>query len=132
MTNTRITWYIVRAVGILAFGVCKAFAEDVDFGDAPSPYPVRANEDGARHLIVPGWHLGETVDAEPDGQPSAFASSDDSSWPGLQDDEDGVFCLQADGQYRPLDLSELRANNDHTLKVTASSFLDAARKYYQW
>ncbi len=65
-----------------------------DFGDAPddpdddNDYPTLLVENGARHAIVPGFHLGATVDAEPDGQPSRAANGDDLS--GI-DDEDGVI-----------------------------------------
>jgi Dockerin type I domain/GEVED domain/Bacterial Ig domain len=53
-----------------------------DFGDAPTGFPVLAAEDGARHLVG-SLFLGLTVDAEPDGQPSAQADADGS-------DDDGV------------------------------------------
>jgi len=51
---------------------------EYDFGDAPSPYPTTLAQNGARHAIGSGLHLGATIDAENDGQ------SDDGS------DEDGV------------------------------------------
>ena len=61
----------------------------VDFGDAPDPtYPTLSGSDGARHSIVPGFHLGSGVDAEPDGLPDADATGDDLH--GATDDEDGV------------------------------------------
>ena len=47
-----------------------------DYGDAPAVYPVLREDNGAGHRIVPGFHLGTFVDAEPDGQPSALASAD--------------------------------------------------------
>lgn len=47
-----------------------------DYGDAPAVYPVLRENNGAGHRIVPGFHLGAFVDAEPDGQPSALASAD--------------------------------------------------------
>lgn len=45
----------------------------LDFGDArvanrPGQYPTLFEEDGARHVIAPGWHLGARVDGERDGQ----------------------------------------------------------------
>jgi hypothetical protein len=41
----------------------------LDFGDAPDPaYPSRLVSDGARHLIVQGFHLGSAVTAERDAQ----------------------------------------------------------------
>lgn len=62
-----------------------------DFGDlpdanpntVPGDYRTRLADDGARHLIVPGLHLGGGVDAEADGQPSTAADGDGA-------DEDGI------------------------------------------
>lgn len=68
-----------------------------DFGDAPtgggagSPpdsYPTLLIDNGARHLIDGITYMGTTVDAEPDGQPDATATDDDTT--GIPDDEDGV------------------------------------------
>jgi len=50
-------------------------------------YPTLLAHDGARHAIVPGFHLGATVDADPNGQPNVSADGDDHDG---QDDEDGV------------------------------------------
>ena len=57
--------------------------QEFDFGDAPPPYPVLLANNGARHIIVPGFHLGASVDGEANGQPSATANGDGS-------DENGV------------------------------------------
>jgi uncharacterized repeat protein (TIGR01451 family) len=62
----------------------------LDFGDAPDPgYPTLLASNGARHAVLPVGNptLGTMVDTEPDGQPNATASGDDSH--GV-DDEDGV------------------------------------------
>ena len=60
----------------------------LDFGDAPDPtYPTLSANDGARHILQTGPFLGAGVDAEADGQPSAFADGDDTDG---NDDEDGV------------------------------------------
>ena len=60
----------------------------LDFGDAPDPsYPTLLVDDGARHVIVPGFMLGSEIDGEHDGQPTASATGDDLA--GV-DDEDGV------------------------------------------
>jgi len=63
-----------------------------DWGDAPDTaelpgYPTLKSNDGARHQIEPGFHLGDDVDGELDGQPNPTATGDD-----LHDahDEDGV------------------------------------------
>jgi len=64
--------------------------QEMDFGDAPKPYPTQLR-DGARHPIIRGgtW-LGpedDDPDPEPDGQPHASAQGDDKDG---NDDEDGV------------------------------------------
>src|SRR5690606_8581721 len=62
-------------------------ADCLDFGDAPESYGTLLDDDGPRHAIVPGLLLGELIDFEDDGQPSAAANGDDVA--GLAD-EDGV------------------------------------------
>jgi hypothetical protein len=58
-----------------------------DFGDAPSTYPV-VLPNGARHLIVPNFHLGgQITDSETNGLPHALALGDDLN---NIADEDGV------------------------------------------
>ena len=47
--------------------------------------------DGARHVLGSGLYLGSTVDADPDGQPNADATGDDTI--DLNDDEDGVVFI---------------------------------------
>lgn len=65
-----------------------------DFSDAPDrPYPTLLSNNGARHLIVPNFHLGRRIDGEPDGQPNGPASGDDISPTPDLDDEDGVRFL---------------------------------------
>ncbi|HEU0012010.1 MAG TPA: tandem-95 repeat protein [Verrucomicrobiae bacterium] len=60
----------------------------LDFGDAPDPpFPTLLAQNGARHVIVPGVHLGPGADAEPDGQPTPSASGDGVAGSG----DDGVF-----------------------------------------
>ncbi len=88
-----------------------------DFGDAPTtadtPYPTSLSQNGARHRIVTGVYLGNDVDDDLDGQPSAMAGGDDDD--GF-DDEDGVLFT-----------SEIRACQTADLTVSASTtgFLDA-------
>src|SRR5690606_13641160 len=50
-----------------------------DFGDAPESYGTLLGSNGARHAIVPGFHLGQRLDGEPNGQPSADATGDDAN-----------------------------------------------------
>ena len=72
--------------------IVEHLLEVADFGDAPSPtFPTLLQDDGARHLIVPNFTLGQVVDEEADGIPSANATGDDSN--GQVDDEDGVTGL---------------------------------------
>jgi len=68
----------------------------LDYGDAPDPtYPTLQASDGARHIIVSGFHLGASVDLEGDGQPTAAADGDDTSG---ADDEDGVVFTSGIGR----------------------------------
>jgi len=85
------SWDYVRVDDVLIKKCSEAAPpEDLDFGDAPDSYSTVVASNGARHTIVPGWHLGPIVDAEPDGQPSPLADGDDLNPPGAPDDEDGV------------------------------------------
>ena len=60
---------------------------ELDFGDAPAPYPTLLANNGARHIPV-GPTLGPLRDAEFDGQPASNADGDDLN--GISDDEGGV------------------------------------------
>ena len=65
--------------------------ERMDWGDAPDqPYRTLAMNSGAHHRVDPDVFLGDRVDAEADGQPTAASDGDDMN--GL-DDEDGVQFL---------------------------------------
>ncbi len=66
-----------------------------DLGDLPDIYGTTLASTGARHVIDPTLYLGDRVDAEGDGQPSADALGDDSNATTTfgttgNDDEDGV------------------------------------------
>ncbi len=61
-----------------------------DFGDDPESYRTLLAEDGARHVIVPGYYLGRKIDAEADGFPGYDAAGDNHN---DSDDEDGVAFL---------------------------------------
>ena len=50
---------------------------------------------GAEHTIVTGFHLGNSVDSEPNGQPSLEANADDLA--GSPDDEDAVTSVNGGG-----------------------------------
>lgn len=97
-------------------------AEEMDFGDAPSnsnnAYPTLFTQDGARHTLMEGIHLGTTVDAEPDGQPYSGSMGDDQDiyFPSQGDDEDGVALPET-----------VQAGSELEIQVMASvdGFLDA-------
>ncbi|MBI3871297.1 MAG: tandem-95 repeat protein [Verrucomicrobia bacterium] len=80
-------------VAVCAFTVEVRTGAVEDWGDAPSSYPTLRANNGARHTIVSGWKLGQVIDGETDGQPSADALGDDQA-PAL-DDEDGVIALSS-------------------------------------
>ncbi len=71
-----------------------------DWGDLPDTTPGFGREnyntdkdgpvEGPSHPIIPELQLGQTIDAELDGQPSAGANGDDNN-PTTPDDEDGVI-----------------------------------------
>ncbi|MBL8297949.1 MAG: DUF11 domain-containing protein [Rhodanobacteraceae bacterium] len=61
---------------------------DTGAGTGPGNYATLRADTGAAHPIVPGLHMGATVDGEADGQPSTGADGDDAN--GIPDDEDGV------------------------------------------
>ena len=69
-----------------------AYEREFDFGDAPdtfqtSYFPAAETfSDGARHVLS-GLFLGDLIDNESNGQPTAAANGDDEN---LFDDEDGV------------------------------------------
>ncbi len=99
---------------LVSTGVFSNFrVTQYDFGDAPAPYPTLLAEDGARHLIVPGVHLGALIDGDADGHPSPNATGDDST--GLSD-EDGVVLPPA-----------LSIGQSVPIQITASTagFIDA-------
>jgi hypothetical protein len=92
----------------------QVLIEELDFGDAPDPtYPTLLASAGARHVVVPNIYMGALIDAEPDGQPNANATGDDSS---NQPDEDGVVFTSTLDPFNP-------ATVDVT--VSAPGLLDA-------
>jgi uncharacterized repeat protein (TIGR01451 family) len=82
---------IANASGSVTSTVAVLTVVRFDFGDAADPaFPTLKASDGARHRILPGIYLGNVIDTEADGQPSANATGDDASG---SDDEDGVTFL---------------------------------------
>ncbi|HTD85675.1 MAG TPA: immunoglobulin domain-containing protein, partial [Candidatus Binatia bacterium] len=79
--KTQAGTYLVRvsnAAGVRDSTNAVLTVIEMDFGDAPAPFPTLLAQNGARHRIVPGFYLGAGIDFEPDGQ------TDDGA------DEDGV------------------------------------------
>lgn len=62
-----------------------------DFGDLPDPFPTSLLDDGARHFVIEGIHLGGSVDTEMAAQQHPWALGDDLA---DEQDDDGVFFLQ--------------------------------------
>jgi Ca2+-binding RTX toxin-like protein len=60
---------------------------ELDFGDAPDSYKTLLGSNGASHLQSVLF-LGDSIDADADGQPTTLANGDDSDLDG--DDENGV------------------------------------------
>ncbi len=71
-------------------GVTPAPQVDFDFGDADDTlgYNVTLADDGPRHILGSGLHLGDGVDIDADGQPSVDGLGDDND--AAPDDEDGI------------------------------------------
>ncbi len=63
-----------RFDGTTAFTVFTG--KGYDYGDAPAVYPVLKANNGARHEVVEGFMLGNSIFATVDGQPSSDASLD--------------------------------------------------------
>lgn len=81
-TGTQVTFPATGFHQILVYPGLPSFANfgnraNFDFGDAPDSYGTLLATNGARHGIVPGFHLGPTIDGEPDGQPTPNATGDD-------------------------------------------------------
>jgi len=55
---------------------CQGVNAILDFGDAPSFFPVQLADNGARHMVQSGIFLGNGVTTEPDGIPSETATGD--------------------------------------------------------
>ncbi|MCB8925924.1 MAG: carboxypeptidase regulatory-like domain-containing protein [Ardenticatenaceae bacterium] len=93
---------------------------EADYGDAPAVYPVEAASqanpaDAARHIIVPNFYLGSSVDAETDGQPTTTAWGDDLA----TDDENGVtFAVYQGTAALPSGLLRINQSNNLTLNAT--------------
>ncbi len=65
-------------------------SESSDWGDAPAPYSTTRAQGGPSHGTKPGLTLGNSFDADPDGQPSVNADGDNLN---RVNDEDGITQL---------------------------------------
>jgi hypothetical protein len=76
----------------VAVSYLARFGSAEDFGDAPDSYHTLLANNGARHKIVDEVHLGQLINAEPDGAPTPRADGDDKN---NIADEDGVVFIHA-------------------------------------
>ncbi|MEM1069421.1 MAG: GEVED domain-containing protein [Planctomycetota bacterium] len=97
-------------------GILMNSDDGFEFGDAPESYPVRLSDDGARHFPS-DLRLGESLDLEPDGQPSSPADSDG-------EDDDGVFVVSD-----IVSLAETSATSSVTIESTDDAFINA---WFDW
>ncbi|MFM9951874.1 MAG: SdrD B-like domain-containing protein, partial [Saprospiraceae bacterium] len=85
---------VMQPTGLLQSGEVEDYVVQVmgyDWGDLPDTgpgtssgnYQTLDSDNGPSHKIVPGLHLGATIDAEPNGQPNATATGDGG-------DDDGI------------------------------------------
>ena len=74
------------------FSRCVSTVIQIDYGDAPAPYPTTTAAMGAYHNIINYLYLGNGVDTDWEGQPDATATGDDADG---SDDEDGVVFSSA-------------------------------------
>ena len=80
-------WSATNTYSEMAFQILS----EMDFGDAPSPYPTTLVNNGACHSKW--WtsvFLGNMIDYESDGKPTANADGDDLA---ALDDEDGIVFM---------------------------------------
>ncbi|QQS58657.1 S-layer homology domain-containing protein [Candidatus Peregrinibacteria bacterium] len=82
-----------------AFGTFSKPSHDKEGHDSDPlgpQYKTLLANDGARHIVFPEFHLGNTIDYEENGQPTMGADGDDETLVGITadhaviDDEDGV------------------------------------------
>jgi len=103
---------------------------DMDYGDAPAPYPTLLADNGARHLQNKDLYLGpeapdgSSLDTEDDGIPSAAATGDDAD---VYDDENGVFGLEGITPGMPLTLQVVSTDNVTTEGAWLSAWIDFNR-----
>ncbi|MBP88848.1 MAG: hypothetical protein CMJ64_19400 [Planctomycetaceae bacterium] len=94
--NTENEYTLTVQSGVPHPGINFGNHANTDFGDAPEEvledgtvrYPTTSANGGAEHAVLPGFHLGTTVDGEGDGVPTVGALGDDANT--TDDDEDGV------------------------------------------
>ena len=102
---------VANTYGSVTSAVASLTVYGLDYGDAPEPaYATLLANNGARHVIVPGIHLGLEIDTEPDGQPSPDATGDDAS---VNNDEDGVRFIGPLHLGQPANIEVIASTNGH-------------------
>lgn len=79
-------------------------SSEFDWGDLPAPYPTLFPT-GASHAILEGLSLGDLVDGETDGLPSANAEGDDRDGSADEDGLDEFEWFHPDSVYIALEVS---------------------------
>jgi extracellular elastinolytic metalloproteinase len=109
--------------------------ESRDYGDAPAPYPTTKVQDGASHGVRSGFHLGQRVDVDADGQPHFAALGDDATGTAFEPGFDypvgdapvGALTADLDGERGP-DLVVVNQNSSNIsvlLNNSDGTFADA-------
>ena len=78
---------VSNAAGVVTSAVANLTVVEMDFGDAPAPFPSTLADNGARHRLLPEVYLGSGVDFEPDAYVDPEAAGDDLHG---TNDENGV------------------------------------------
>lgn len=86
----------------------------LDYGDLPEGYPTTMANDGPSHVLIEGLFLGNGVQQETDGQPSAMADGDGT------DEEDGVTAFPV---FEPGLPATITVNVTNTLNDPMNAFL---------
>ncbi|TGO02323.1 hypothetical protein PN36_26875 [Candidatus Thiomargarita nelsonii] len=95
----------------------------LDYGDAPDSYGTLTLSNGPSHVINADMFLGNEIDDETDGQPTAVADGDDNNG-SVPDDEDGatfpVITIPAGESYTV----NVSATNNLTTDATVAVWID--------
>jgi hypothetical protein len=99
-----------------------------DFGDAPDPldstpgqYPTLRENNGARHVIIAGLHMGQSIDGETQGLATSTALGDNI---GATNDEDGVNPAQLNLNQGAIPSIQVRVLNTTGRQATLTGWID--------